>query len=180
ILFVAIAIGANIRTIYLLCKYLAGREYEFLNRAQILDNRHKQLINHYNQQQLINPYNQSNSQAQADAHFKEDVINYYINAANHNFNVNDGRIKQMGKAHECIILSVVVTLLAIACYIPTFIKKDANVQKVEIYKPAEDNLKQVNKKPKDNIKTSKEESAKEKVESSKKVNDVEKENHNDK
>ncbi|WP_141530279.1 hypothetical protein [Priestia megaterium] len=140
LVFGTIAIIANIRILILLCEYLAGREYEFIHSAKTLDDRHTLLKNHYGQY--------PNSPDQADIQFEQEIINYYISAANHNFHVNDSRIKKMGRAQECIIASVIATLLAISCYIPTFLKEDANVQKVEIYKPSKEKDEQVKEKAK--------------------------------
>ncbi|MGZ0879613.1 hypothetical protein ACWZQY_026980 [Priestia megaterium] len=128
--FTAISIIANIVIIVLLSKYLAGSEYEFVPSARELETHYEKLKLFY----LGRPSSTEN----AESEFRKDLITYYLDAADFNFRVNDVRIKKMVRVHKCIIISVTTTILAASCYIPTFFKEDANVQKVEIFKPSVD------------------------------------------
>lgn len=170
LLFGTIAIIANIRILILLGEYLAGKEYEFMNSAKKLDDLHKSLKDYYQQQ--------PDQTVQADAEFEERLINYYINAAHHNFYINDERIRKMGKTQTLIILSVVATLLASSCYIPTFFKEDANVQKIEIFESSKDKKEELKEKSKSETKDSQEKTSEKKVDNTKSTEKISKEKEN--
>jgi len=164
----AISIIMNVIIIVLLCQYLAGRNYEFIISAKELNDRHEFLKGYYE------PY--PHLMEKAESQFKEEIINYYISAAHYNFHVNDARIKKMGRVQECIIVSIIATLLSISCYIPTFLKEDANVQKVEMFKPSQEKKQQVEEKSTD----SQEKVSEKKVVDFKKKNELSKEENDDK
>lgn len=181
LIFGTIAIIANIRILILLGEYLAGKEYEFMHSAKTLDDLHKSLKNYYQQeQQQQGKQEQTNPMEQADAKFEEKLINYYISAAHHNFYINDERIRKMGKTQALIIASVVATLLAISCYIPTFFKEDANVQKVEIFKSSKDKKEELKENSEGETKDLQEKTPEKKVDNTKSTEKVSKENENGK
>lgn len=85
--------------------------------------------------------NQLNPDVEND--FKASLCQEYLRISNYNWNVNDRRRERLNLAHNFIIASLIVTLLSVGCYIPSFFGDDANTQKVEITKTPKINLQEV-------------------------------------
>lgn len=115
----------DVAIIVLLLNHIRGKEYAFLPSPQKLQERYKELELHYQSYPSV-------TQDDIENAFKKDLYEYYVEIGNHNFIVNDTRIKLLNTVNPLIIVSVITTALTLSCFVPNFFKDDSNVQKVEI------------------------------------------------
>ncbi|SMQ80950.1 hypothetical protein SAMN05444673_4054 [Bacillus sp. OV166] len=127
-----ISLILNLLIIVFLLIHIYGKNYGFIPNPLVLNNRFKYLENYYS--------NYPSQNTDAESHFKNEIYDYYVEAAAHNYEVNEIRTATMGTVNRLIILSVISTLLTVSCYVPSFFKDDANTQKVEIIKKQETNI----------------------------------------
>jgi hypothetical protein len=108
--------------VVLLLLHFRGADYSYMPSPKALDDVYKQLER----------AKQAQPSLDVETEFKKRLYQAYIEASEHNWNVNDGRRKRLGRIHVLIVCSFITTLIAIACYVPSFFYDSANTQKVEV------------------------------------------------
>nr|WP_280169329.1 hypothetical protein [Priestia megaterium]MDH3183539.1 hypothetical protein [Priestia megaterium] len=104
---------------------------QYIPTAENLEKYYQDLVSHYTEY----PKDDEDPEESADNTFSEHLFNTYTEATTHNMKMNERRFKIMANGNTLLFSAIVATLLALACYVPTFFEDDANVQKVEVIKP---------------------------------------------
>lgn len=134
---VIIAATINLVTLVMLCVLLLGKKYSFIPPVIEIEKKYQEYKKYYDAY--------PNGDVHLQQKFYQNILDVYTNAASRNFKVNMQSVKQINFINACIIGSVIATMLALSCYIPTFLKEDANVQKMEIMQSKKDNKESIKK-----------------------------------
>lgn len=125
-----IAILSIIALIVVFVSFVPGRT-SYIPTAEYLENYYQELVSYYSE--ILN--DDEAPEESADTEFSKQLFKAYTEATTHNMKMNKRRFKIMASGNTFLFSTIVGTLLALSCYVPTFFEDDANVQKVEVVKP---------------------------------------------
>ncbi|MEM1505913.1 hypothetical protein RG959_21175 [Domibacillus sp. 8LH] len=122
------SVATSIYIIVILLINLLGAPYKRIPSSQILNSYYQDLVKYYE--------DYPEAEGNPDSEFEKSMTEYYIEIGTYNMEVNEKRTKNIGNAHIGIIVLAVTILISLMFYVPTFLEKDANVQKFEIVDPS--------------------------------------------
>ncbi|MDN3233415.1 hypothetical protein [Priestia megaterium] len=138
LVFMGIAILSIIALIIVFIGFVPGETY-YIPTPEILEQYYQKLVSHYTtsypNDEEDPEKDEKDPEELADNLFSEHLYTVYKDATTNNMEINHRRFNIISRANTFLFSTIVGTLLALACYVPTFFEDDANVQKVEVVKP---------------------------------------------